>query len=177
MNVYMTALFTILRRWAPGVYFPFTKSELKHMSVGGFTFIVDQYEVSFDWDASAITEVEPGVFKYESGYGPFENCHQISESCEEAIRKQGLRMDQVTALFLACARKITEFHVSIDDLQTEDISFGMITDNANEDAEYRVFLNHVAFEGDLIPLSVEPYMVEPAVLDDFNKGGKKQNGQ
>lgn len=172
MNVYMTVLFSILRKKAPGVYEPVTKDKLTYLSVGGFTFIVDEYEVMFDWDASAITEIEPGVFKYESGYGPFFNSHTISESCVEAIEAQGLRMEQVTASFLAHANKITEFHITIDDLQTEDISFGLIEDNADDDAEYRVFIRHIALEGDTIPLSVEPYMVEPAVLDDFNKGGK-----
>lgn len=171
-NIYMTALFSILRRQAPGVYVPVTKDQLTYLSVGGFAFIVDNHEVMFDWDASAISEIEPGVFRYESGYGPFFNSHAISDSCAEAIEAQGLRMEQITAAFLANADKITEFHITLDDLQTEDMSFGLIEDNADDDAEYRVLIKEVTLQDDTLPSRTDPYMIEPAVLDSYNKGEK-----
>lgn len=171
-NIYMTALFSILRRQAPGVYVPVTKDQLTYLSVGGFAFTVDNHEVMFDWDASAISEIEPGVFKYESGYGPFFNSHAISDSCAEAIEAQGLRMEQITAAFLANADKITEFHITLDDLQTEDMSFGLIEDNADDDAEYRVLLKEVTLQDDTLPSRTDPYMIELAVLDSYNKGEK-----
>lgn len=171
MKVYMTARFQILRKQQDGTYLPISRDQLRYLSVGGFYFIVDGNEIPFDWDAAATSEVEDCVFEYESGYGPFFNDHEISDTFEQTLRSLGLCMENLTAKFLASASKIVEFHVYIDDLETDNISFGIVEDNANDNSNYRVKINSIEIADDTEPDNAKPYVVAQSVIDNYNRGG------
>ena len=171
MKVQMTAQFQILRAMPDGSWEPQSNNELSWMSVGGFCFVVDGKKVRFDWDAEATTQVQTGVYEYESGYGPFFNDHEISADVDEDLNAVGLSRSDLSAKFLASATEIEEFHISLDDrLSYDDISIGMCEDNANAGAAFHVRLLSVTFTDDIHDDGEEPFMVPQSVIDCYNRG-------
>ena len=112
MKMIMQARFKLLQK---GCKKPLTDDDIGDRSVGGFNFTVEGKTFGFDFDASACTMVEPGVFEYESGYGPFFNDFEISEDFEEEIREAGLDRLNLTAEFMASVSNINEFFVWFTD--------------------------------------------------------------
>lgn len=173
MKVQMTARFQILRRMPDGVWAPQSNDELSWMSVGGFCFIINGKKIPFDWDAGATTQLQPGVYEYESGYGPFFNDHEISADLEGDLNAIGLSRSDLNAKFLASASEIDEFHISLDDnLSYDDISIGLLEDNADTNAAFHIKLLSVSFTDDGQQDGDEPFWVEQDAIDRYN-GGKE----
>ena len=159
MKMIMTARFKLLQK---GCEAPLTEDDIGDMSIGGFNFTVDGKTFGFDFDASACSMVEPGIFEYESGYGPFFNDFEISEDFEEEIREAGLERLNLSAEFMASVERIDEFFVWFTDKDdTKEC------DNGGND--YYVELLWINFtDRD----TVKGYDVKEKVIKKYNKENK-----
>ena len=105
---------------------------LEEFGFGGYCFIVDGKEVSFDWDAWS-ADCDGSRVTIETGYGCFFNDFNISEDYDEALLKAGLTRYDLTAEFLSRCEEIQEFACEGGDVLIEYVTF---LDESNK--EYRV---------------------------------------
>lgn len=163
----MTAYFRLLCKGKNGDYAPLSMREIPWISVGGFCFIVDGKEIPFDWEAEAVNEMEPGVFKYESGYGPFSNDHMLIDVYLEDYKKLGLEIGDITAEFLSKTSKIQEFHINFDTKEVDDVEAGYAD---TPESSYLVELLNIWISDSLKP--DKEYAVSQEVLKEFNRNIK-----
>ena len=88
------------------------------VNIGGFSAIVDDKDIPFDFDAfsGAAKCVGENLYQYSyrSGYGLLFNEFHISEDCEEMISDAGMSIYDLTAEKLAAMTELTEFSIEPD---------------------------------------------------------------
>ena len=165
MKIFMTAKFKLFKL-EDGVYKLLAKNLVEGLCVGGFTFVVDDKRVPFDWDAFSCNE-EDGVFTYESGYGFLFNDHELSDCYEDDWAEMGLSRSDITPGFLASASAIDDFHINFVDTCNDEVDLG---DNiqyglANK-LECKIELIDVSFADE----DGNKYVIKDDVLKRFNLG-------
>lgn len=86
--------------------------------IGGFSAIVDDNEILFDFDAfsgaAKCVEENTYEFSYRSGYGMLFDEFHISEDYEDMISDAGMSIYDLTAKKLAAMTELTEFYLEPD---------------------------------------------------------------
>lgn len=138
-----------------------TKEETNGLSIGGYCFVIDGKEISFDWDAFSGGE-EDGIYEFETGYGWF-NDFELSDCYDYHYKELGISKDDITAQFLSSAEQINEIHMNFVDANDDECDFGW---NENEE-DFKIELLEII----LTDLATEQeYKVRQEVIDKFNKG-------
>lgn len=154
----------------PNAFRQLTSEDLRNLSIGGFTFVVNGNAIPFDWDAHCCGE-KNGVFHLETGYGPFFNDFQIHEYWDEEYAEMGLTRDQITAKFLASTTEIKEFYIGMFDEETDDdTGFG---DNTDFDERFYIELLAISFEE---RETGDSYDVDESVIKAFNGNASDYKG-
>ena len=164
MKISMIVDFQILER-RNKKYVPVTKDNISCLSIGGFTFDIEDNAVSFDWDASSGDE-ENGIFHFETGWGPFFNDFELTDCFDDDYEEMGIKREEISAEFLASVHHIQEFFIGFDDENGDECTAGWYSDNS-KDGFYKVKLLSMTFED---MESTERYQVLSEVLDKYNKG-------
>lgn len=143
-----------------GVLVPLTIVDVPSLSLGGYTFIINENAIPFDWDAFSGSE-EDGIFEFETGYGWF-NDFELPDYYDDEYQKLGLSREDITAEFLASAERIDEIHINFVNANDEEIDLGY-----NDDERYKINLLEII----ITDMETEKeYKVKQSVLDEFNKG-------
>ena len=160
MEISMVLKFQLLKN-INGTYTPMSKDKATSMIVGGYTFVINEQNISFDWDASSGDE-EDGIFSFETGYGFLFDDFELTDCFDKHYKELGLAREDISAEFLAQASKIDEIHISFidDDEEYDEIDIGF-----NDDEDYRINLLTLYF----IDMETDDeYHVSQAVLDEYN---------
>lgn len=96
--------------------------DAEELSFGGYCFIVNGKEISFDWDACS-ADFEGNTVSGCTGYGPFFNEFQLANYYDEELAELGLSRHDLTAKFLASCEEIEEFYCEAGDVILESITF------------------------------------------------------
>lgn len=137
-----------------------TRQEIEGLSIGGYSFVINDNLIPFDWDAFSGNESKNG-FRFHTGYGFF-NDFELSDCYEDDYAELGLTREDITAEFLASVEKIDEFNVEFYDGE-DDIIIG---DNKGS-SEYKINIISMAF---LDMDNDKLYDVANNVIAEFNKG-------
>ena len=138
-----------------------TKEDTDGLSIGGYCFIINDKEISFDWDAFSGNEGY-GFFEFNTGYGWFSD-FELSDCYDSDYEQLGISRTDITAEFLASVEQIKEVHMNFLDKNGEECDFGW---NEN-DEDFQIKLLEIVFtdmDND------EEYEVPQEVLEKFNKG-------
>lgn len=148
-----------------GNYIPLSSNDVQHMSIGGFSFKIEDDLIPFDWDAFSISE-EDKIFNFETGRGLLFNDYEISDCYNEAYEEIGITREEITAEFLASAHSIEEFFINFDDRNGKEYDIGWCGDNVNS-SQYKINIIELSFVD--IETSNE-YLVSNEVISKYNKG-------
>lgn len=166
MKLSMLADFRILKDFGDGKYFAMDSSNAKGVSIGGFSFAIDNKIVPFDWEQHCGVE-ENNLFSYATGAAFGHGDYELDDDCfEEDYANLGIKRENISAEFLASAHHIEEFYINFED-GTKEIGLGHYADNGEDNAKYKLELVEVSFE------DIETgkyYDVKKEVLEAFNKG-------
>lgn len=155
MGISMQTEFNILKNNVP-----MTREDIKGLSVGGYSFVINEDLIPFDWDAFSGNESKNG-FKFHTGYGFF-NDFEISDCYEDDYAELGLTRQDITAEFLASVEAIDEFNVDFYDGEDDHV----IGDNKGN-SEYTINIISISF---LDMDNDKLYHVSNDVIEKFNKG-------
>lgn len=164
MKIAMIGDFQILKKKAKE-FIPLTSDDVQNMSIGGYSFEVNEDLIPFDWDAFSASE-ENGIFSFTTGKGPFFNDYEIPDYWDEAYKEIGITREEITAEFLASVSHIEEFFINFDDRDGEDHGIGWYADNENS-SRYKVNILELAFVN---VSTYEEYPVSKEVISRYNKG-------
>lgn len=165
MGIAMLADFKVLKDMGNGVYFPQDKEDAFGVTIGAFSFVIDGKTILFDWDACS-GDLRGGVFRFETGCGPFFNSYELADYYDDELAEMGLKREDLTPEYLASTSFIEEFHVNFDDEEGHEVSLGWHEDNAGAPG-LKVELLSVGFvntESGIVRF------VAPKVLENYNKG-------
>lgn len=168
MGISMYAEFKILKDGGNGMYYPLDNKAVQGMTIGAYAFVVDGKSIPFDWDACS-GNFEDGVFRFETGTGPFFNDYELSDCYDDDYKSLGLDRSKISAEYLASTTFIEEFHVNFDGQDGLEVSFGWHEDNAGS-PDLKLELISIGLE-DLE--SGNEYFVKPEVLKNYNLGLSK----
>ena len=160
MEISMVLKFQLLKN-INGTYTPMSQDKATSMIVGGYTFVINEQNISFDWDAFSGNE-EDGIFSFETGYGFLFDDFELTDCFDEHYEELGLVREDISAEFLAQVSEIDEIHINFtdDDEEYDEIDIGF-----NDDEDYRINLLTLYF----IDMETDDeYHVSQAVLDEYN---------
>ena len=165
MEISMIVYFQIIQK-KNGEEIPLSNTEAKSVSIGGFSFEVDDTAIPFDWDAFTGNEYDK-VFQFQTGKGFLWDDYEISECYDESYEEIGIDRKNITAQFLASTTHIDEFYVDFED-ENEDIQhLGDYSQNRDQDEQYKVKILELKFVD--VETDTE-YFVDKNVLDNYNQG-------
>lgn len=164
MDISMLVDFQILKK-KDGKFVPISNAEAKSVSIGGFSFEIDEYTIPFDWDAFYGTELN-NVFEFQTGRGFLWSDYEISECYDEQYKEIGIKKEEITAEFLASVSHINEFFVDFEDTDGNECGVGWYEENNNE-AQYKINIIEMSF---LDLMTQNKYAVAQDVIDKYNKG-------
>ena len=144
---------------------PLTSDDIFNLSIGGYSFEINDDLIPFDWDAFSIRE-ENGVFSFETGRGPFFNDYEIPDYFDEEYEEIGITREEITAEFLASTHCIEDFFVNFDDRNEKEHGIGWCVDNVNS-SQYKINIIELSFVD--VKTLIE-YPVSSEVLNKYNKG-------
>lgn len=164
MKIAMTGSFQILKKQAKE-FIPLTSDDVQNMSIGGYSFEINEDLIPFDWDAFSPSE-ENGIFSFTTGKGPFFNDYEIPDYWDEEYKEIGITREEITAEFLASVNHIEEFFVNFDDRDGKEHGIGWCADNVN-DSQYKVSLIEIIF----VEVNTgKEYPVSKEVINKYNHG-------
>lgn len=148
-----------------GNFIPLSNKEAQAVSIGGYSFEIEDYMIPFDWDAFYGSE-ENNTFHFETGRGIFFNDYEISDCYDEIYEEIGITKEEITAEFLASTTHIEEFFVYFDDSDGMDHGLGWYIDNV-DDSQYKINIIEMSFLD--MDANIE-HLVAREVLNRYNKG-------
>lgn len=160
----MIGKFQILEK-RKGKFIPLTSDDVQNLSIGGYSFEMNDDLIPFDWDAYSCNE-ENGVFSFETGRGPFFNDYEIPDYWDEEYKEIGIKREEITAEFLASARSIEDFFVNFDDRNGKEHGIGWCADNVNS-SQYKINIIEILF------VDIETrseHQVSNKVISNYNCG-------
>lgn len=160
----MIGSFQILKKQA-NEFVSLTSDDVLNMSIGGYSFEINEDLIPFDWDAFSASE-DNGVFSFETGRGPFFNDYEIPDYWDEEYKEIGITREEITAEFLASVSHIEDFFVNFDDRDGKDHGIGWCADNVNS-SQYKINIL------DLFFVDMETYNehhVSNEVINKYNHG-------
>lgn len=160
----MIGKFQILEKHK-GKFVPLTSDDVQNLSIGGYSFEINDDLIPFDWDAYSCNE-ESGIFSFETGCDPFFNDYEIPDYWDEEYKEIGLTREEITAEFLASARSIEDFFVNFDDSNGQEHGIGWCADNVNS-SQYKINIVEILFTD--IETGNE-YQVSNEVINNYNCG-------
>lgn len=164
MDISMMGSFQILKKQTKG-FVPLTSDDVLNMSIGGYSFEVNEDLIPFDWDAFSSSE-ENGTFYFKTGRGPFFNDYEIPDYWDEEYKEIGIAREEITAEFLASVSHIEDFFVNFDDRDGKEHEIGWFSDNVNS-SQYKINIKEIAF----VDVNTgKEYLVAKEVIDKYNKG-------
>ena len=163
-KISMIGSFQILKKQA-GEFIPLTSDDVLSMSIGGYSFEINEDLIPFDWDAFSASE-ENGIFSFETGRGPFFKDYEIPDYWDEEYNEIGITREEITAEFLASVSHIEDFFVNFDDRDEKEHGIGWFADNVNS-SQYKVNILELAFVN---VSTYEEYPVSKEVISRYNKG-------
>lgn len=170
MKSSMLVDFKILKRNEDGDFLPMNNNEAQSVSIGGFSFEVDDKIVPFDWEQHCGHE-ENGLFSYATGAAFGHGNYELDDDCfEKDYADLGIKRENISAEFLASAHHIEEFYVNFVD-GTKEVGLGHYTDNGECNTKYKLELVEISFE-DI--QACKYYDVKKEVLEAFNKGVRQE---
>lgn len=146
-------------------FVPLISDDIFNLSIGGYSFEINDDLIPFDWDAFNVSE-ENGIFNFETGRGPFFNDYEIPDYFDEEYKEIGLTREEITAEFLASTHCIEDFFVNFDDYNGKEHGIGWCVDNVNS-SQYKINIIELLFV-DVKTLS--EYPVSKEVISKYNKG-------
>lgn len=164
MDISMIGKFQILEK-RKGKFVPLTADDVQNLSIGGYSFEINDDLIPFDWDAFSCNE-ENGIFSFETGHGPFFNDYKIPDYFDEEYEEIGITREEITAEFLASAHCIEDFFVNFDDRNGKEHGIGWCVDNVNS-SQYKINIIELSFVDVKI---LSEYPVSSEVLNKYNKG-------
>ena len=139
--------------------------ETDALSIGGFSFDIDEYSIPFDWDAFSGSEYDD-MFCFETGTGWFWNDYELTDCYDEDYAEMGLTKEDITAELLSSVHHIEEFFVYFEDTDGKEQGFGAYYDNVDE-PEYKVKIIDMVF----VDMDTQnEYPVAQEVIDKYNRG-------
>lgn len=163
-SISMIGSFQILKK-QDKEFVPLTSDDVFSMSVGGYSFEINEDLIPFDWDAFSASE-EDGVFSFETGRGPFFNDYEIPDYWDEEYKEIGITREEITAEFLASVGHIEDFFVNFDDSDGKEHGIGWFADNVNS-SQYKVNILDLAFVN---VETADEYPVSKEVVNKYNHG-------
>lgn len=160
----MIGKFQILEKHK-GKFVPLTTDDVRNLSIGGYSFEINDDLIPFDWDAYSCNE-ENGIFSFETGCGPFFNDYEIPDYFDEEYKEIGLTREEITAEFLASAHSIEDFFVNFDDRNGKEHGIGWCADNVNS-SQYKISIIEILF------VDIETrseHQVSNKVISNYNCG-------
>ena len=166
MKISMVADFKILKN-NNGQFVPVTNDTIHSISIGGFSFDVNDTSIPFDWDGFSGNE-ENGVYRFETGKGFLFNDYELSDCYDDAYKDIGIDKESITAEFLASSEHIEEFFVDFLEKGTDnEVGIGHYLENSSKDAVYKLELVNLVF---VDVDSYKEFSVKSDVISAFNKG-------
>ncbi len=160
----MIGKFRILEK-RKGKFVPLASDDVQNLSIGGYSFEINDDLIPFDWDAFSCNE-ENGVFSFETGRGPFFNDYEIPDYFDEEYKEIGITKEEITAEFLASAESIEDFFVNFDDHNGKEHGIGWCVDNVNS-SQYKINIIEILF----VDIETQnEYPLPKEVLSKYNKG-------
>lgn len=164
MDISMVGKFQILEK-RKGKFAPLTSDDVFNLSIGGYSFEINDDLIPFDWDAYSCNE-ENGIFSFETGRGPFFNDYEIPDYFDEEYEEIGITREEITAEFLASTESIEDFFVNFDDRNEKEHGIGWCVDNVNS-SQYKINIIEILFTD--IETGNE-YQVSNEVINNYNCG-------
>lgn len=164
MKISMIGKFQILEK-RKRKFVPLTSDDIFNLSIGGYSFEINDDLIPFDWDAFSISE-ENGIFNFETGRGPFFNDYEIPDYFDEEYEEIGITREEITAEFLASAESIEDFFVNFDDHNGKEHGIGWCVDNVNS-SQYKINIIELSF---MDVKTLAEYPVSKEVISKYNKG-------
>lgn len=164
MKISMIGSFQILKKQKEE-FIPLTSDDVLNMSIGGYSFEVNEDLIPFDWDAFSASE-ENGVFSFTTGKGPFFNDYEIPDYWDEEYKEIGITREEITAEFLASTSHIEDFFVNFDDSDGNDHGIGWFSNNVNS-SQYKINILELSFVN---VTTYDEYPVSKEVINRYNKG-------
>lgn len=160
----MIGKFQILEKHK-GEFAPLTSDDVQNLSIGGYSFEINDDLIPFDWDAFSCNE-ENGIFNFETGRGPFFNDYEIPDYFDEEYEETGITREEITAEFLASTESIEDFFVNFDDHNGKEHGIGWCVDNVNS-SQYKINIIELSF---MDVKTLAEYPVSKEVISKYNKG-------
>lgn len=113
-----------------------------YIDVGGFTFIINNKEIPFDFEAytNFIDERNERIYvEYVSGKGVFFNSYILDSCYHDEYKEIGLDLNDINAEYLSKVSEIEEIYIGNDDIDKpiEDIKIHSISIiDIDNDIEY-----------------------------------------
>lgn len=133
------------------------EEEFCGLDLGGYTFIINNMEIPFDFDAFGYNiENRDGkaYVNYESGIGMAFNNYELDECFDDEYKLLGLTKKDITAKFLSSASEISEFYIGHE-----------YRNNVNKKLE-NLKIEYIQFQD---CETKEVFKVSEDVINDFNK--------
>lgn len=163
--VKMFAAFKILIKGDNGVYTSITKENISVLSLGSFTFKINEMDIPFDFNASSYNEAE-GVFQWESGEGPFFRENYLCKDFDAQYKKLGISRTELVPKFLSSATGIIDFYINFETKEGSECEGGFCTNNLLNSIPVKVELLSIVF-GDQ---DCHEYKVKDSVIRNYNHG-------
>lgn len=163
-SISMIGSFQILKN-KDNKFIPLTSDDVFSMSVGGYSFEINEDLIPFDWDAFSASE-ENGIFSFETGRGPFFNDYEIPDYWDEEYKEIGITREEITAEFLASVHHIEDFFVDFDDRDGKEHGIGWCAHNVNS-SQYKIKILDLSFVN---VSTYDEYPVSKEVIDKYNHG-------
>lgn len=160
----MVGKFQILEK-RKGKFAPLTSDDVFNLSIGGYSFEINDDLIPFDWDAYSCNE-ENGIFSFETGRGPFFNDYEIPDYFDEEYEEIGITREEITAEFLASTESIEDFFVNFDDRNEKEHGIGWCVDNVNS-SQYKINIIELSF---VDVKTLAEYPVSKEVISKYNRG-------
>ena len=115
-----------------------------YIDVGGFTFIINDKEIPFDFEAytNFIDERNERIYiEYVSGKGVFFNSYILDSCYYDEYKEIGLDLNKIDAEYLSKVSEIEEIYIGNDDIDKpiEDIRINsIIIVDIDNDIEYTI---------------------------------------
>lgn len=164
LKISMIGRFQILEK-RTRKFVPLQSDNVQNLSIGGYSFEIEDDLIPFDWDAFSVSE-ENGIFSFETGRGPFFNDYEIPDYWDEEYKEIGITREEITAEFLASAHCIEDFFVNFDDRNGKEHGVGWCADNVNN-SQYKINIIELSF------VDVETsndYPVSMETINNYNHG-------